>query len=41
MGAKKVYQEKMDAQLREWRAKIDLLKARADKAEAEQRIKVL
>lgn len=36
---KETYQDKMNAQLREWRAKIDMLKARADKAEAEQKIK--
>ena len=37
MSAKKAYQDKMDAQLKEWQAKIDVLKAKADKAEAEQR----
>ena len=39
MGAKKAYQDKMDAQIREWRAKIDVLKAKADKLEAGQRAK--
>jgi predicted nucleic acid-binding Zn-ribbon protein len=36
---KDAYQEKMAARLREWRANIDALKARADQAEAEQKIK--
>jgi hypothetical protein len=36
MGAKKAYQDKMEAQLKEWRAKIDVLKAKADKAEADK-----
>ncbi len=35
---KDAYQDKMDARLREWQAKIDALKARADQAEAEQKI---
>ena len=39
MGMKESYQDKMEAQLKEWQAKIDLFKARADKAEAEQKIK--
>jgi len=39
MSEKKAYQDKMEAQLREWQAKIDVLKAKADKAEAEQRAK--
>jgi flagellar hook-basal body complex protein FliE len=39
MGAKKAYQDKMEAQLKEWRAKIDVLKAKADKAEADKRAK--
>lgn len=34
MGLKEAYQQKMEAQLKEWSAKIDLLKAKADKAEA-------
>lgn len=38
MGMKESYQEKMDAQLAEWQAKIDTLKAKADKAEAKQKI---
>ena len=39
MGAKEAYQDKMTARIKEWRAKIDVLKARADKAEADQRAK--
>ncbi|HZR46503.1 MAG TPA: hypothetical protein VFA47_07360 [Candidatus Manganitrophaceae bacterium] len=38
MDKKIAYQEKMDAQLREWSAKIDQLKAKADKAKAEAKI---
>lgn len=39
MGLKEAYQEKMSSQLEEWQNKIDLLKSKADKAEAEQKIK--
>ena len=39
MNTKNAYQDKMDARLREWQANIDALKARADQAGAEQRIK--
>jgi len=39
MNMKDAYQDKMDARLREWQANIDALKARADQAGAEQRIK--
>lgn len=35
---KKAYQEKLKSQLDEWDAKIDLLKAKASKAEAEAKI---
>lgn len=35
---RKAYEEKCDAQLQEWNAQIDLLKARADKAKAEAKI---
>ena len=35
---RKVYEEKIDAQLEEWNAQIALLKARADKAKAEAKI---
>ena len=38
MEMKDAYQDKMNARLREWQAKIDALKARADQAEAEQKI---
>lgn len=39
MSMKEAYQKKMEAQLKEWSAKIDALKAKADKAGAEQKIK--
>lgn len=39
MNLKEAYQQKMDAQFKEWQAKIDLLKAKADQAKAEQKIK--
>jgi uncharacterized coiled-coil DUF342 family protein len=39
MDLKEAYQQKMNAQLKEWQAKIDLLKAKADEAKAEQKIK--
>lgn len=38
MSSKDAYRERLEAQLREWQAKIDVLKARADKAEADSRI---
>ena len=38
MGSKEAYREKLEAQIREWSAKIDLLKARADQVEAEAKI---
>ncbi len=38
MGLKESYQEQMEAQLREWSAKIDQLKAKADRAEAGAKI---
>ncbi len=38
MDKKQVYQEKMEAQLKEWAAKIDELKAWADQAEAQQKL---
>jgi chromosome segregation ATPase len=38
MGMKEAYQEKTRARLREWQARVDVLKARADKAEAEKKI---
>lgn len=36
MDKKQVYQEKMKAELREWQARIDILKAKADKVKAEK-----
>jgi multidrug resistance efflux pump len=38
MNTKAAYQEKFDAQLREWSAKIDELKAKTDQAKAEVKI---
>jgi chromosome segregation ATPase len=38
MGIKDAYQEKIQAELREWQARIDTLKARADKARAEKKV---
>jgi len=38
MGKKQDYEQKMAAQLREWQARIDVLKAKAEKAGAEQKI---
>jgi multidrug resistance efflux pump len=35
---RKVYEEKIDAQIKEWNAQIDMLKAKADKAKAEAKI---
>ncbi len=35
---RKAYQEKLDAQLKEWNAQISLLKARAEKTRAETKI---
>ena len=35
---RKAYEEKLDAQLKEWNAQIALLQARADKAKAEAKI---
>lgn len=39
MDKRKAYQEKVDAQLKEWSAKIDLLKAKVEKAKVEAKIK--
>lgn len=39
MGTKAAFEQKMDAELREWQARIDVLKAKADQAEASQRLK--
>jgi chromosome segregation ATPase len=38
MNMRDSYQRKLEAQLKEWAATIDLLKAKADKAEAEAKI---
>ncbi len=38
MEKRKAYEEKLDAQLKEWSAQIALFKARADKAKAEVKI---
>jgi hypothetical protein len=38
MANKEAYREKLEAQMREWSAKIDLLKAKADQAEAEAKV---
>lgn len=38
MSTKKAYEEKLQAQLDEWNAEIEKLKAKADKAEADARI---
>lgn len=40
MGIKEAYQEKMNANLHELQAKIDLLKANAEQAEAAQKVKL-
>lgn len=39
MSLKKAYEQKMDAQIKEWEAKIDVLKAKAEKAGADQKVK--
>lgn len=36
---KRGYQEKMEARLHEWQAKIDVLKSKAQKVKADQKIK--
>ncbi len=38
MTDKELYRKKLEAQLAEWRAELDKLKARADRAEAETKI---
>jgi hypothetical protein len=38
MENKEAYRKKLEAQMREWSAKVDLLKARADQAEADAKI---
>jgi hypothetical protein len=39
MATKEAYQKKFEAQLKEWDARLDLLKAKAQKASADVRIK--
>lgn len=38
MSSKDAYRDRLEAQLNEWQAKIDVLKARAERAEADSRI---
>jgi len=38
MGAREAYQKKMESQLKEWNAKIDGLRARAERASADIQI---
>lgn len=38
MGLKEAYQEKIEAQIREWTAKLQEFKAKADKASADAKI---
>jgi archaellum component FlaC len=40
MGLKEAYQEKIEAQVREWDAKVEGLKAKAQQAKAETKIKL-
>jgi chromosome segregation ATPase len=40
MGLKEAYQEKLEAQLKEWSAKISELKAKADQASADVKIRM-
>lgn len=40
MGLRQAYEEKMDAQLQEWGAKFEELRAQADKAEADAKIQL-
>jgi hypothetical protein len=39
MGLKEAYQEKIEAQLKEWDAKVEELKAKAQQAKAEAKIR--
>ncbi len=39
MSTKEAYQKKIEAQVKEWEAKIDVLKAKMATANAEQRIR--
>jgi hypothetical protein len=40
MGLKEAYQEKLEAQIKEWSAKLTELKAKADKAGAEAKVQM-
>lgn len=40
MGLKEAHQEKIEAQIREWSAKLQEFKAKADKASAEAKIQM-
>ena len=40
MGLKEAYQEKIEAQIREWTAKLQEYKAKADKASADVKIQM-
>jgi uncharacterized coiled-coil DUF342 family protein len=40
MGLKETYQEKMEAQLKEWTARLTELKARADQAGADAKVQL-
>jgi hypothetical protein len=37
MGMREAYQDKIEAQLKEWQARIDVLKAQAEKAAADEK----
>ena len=39
MEKKEAYQDKMNARFAEWQAKIDMLKVKADQAEAQQKLR--
>ena len=39
MSRKEAFEKQYEAQLREWKAEIELLRAKADKADADMRIK--
>ncbi len=41
MTTKEAYQQKLEAQLKEWAAGIEVLKARAEKAKAEAKIEYM
>jgi 3-deoxy-D-manno-octulosonic-acid transferase len=40
MGLKEAYQEKMEAQIKEWTAKLSDMKAKADKAGADAKVQM-